>query len=89
MIELRTINEDNYEQCFNLKASVENENFVDSVIYSLAEACIQFLKNEYGAKRISVPVELQNTVAQRFWGKMGFVFSDNIEDGYIFMRLAL
>lgn len=89
MVELRTINEDNYEQCFNLKASVENESFVDSVTYSLAEAYIQFLKNEYGVKRVSVPVELQNTVAQRFWGKMGFVFSDNIEDGYISMRLAL
>lgn len=40
MIELRTVNEDNYEQCFSLKASVENENFVDSVTYSLAEAWI-------------------------------------------------
>lgn len=143
MVELRTINEDNYELCFNLRASVENKDFVDSVTYSLAEAwvfykdtkpfaiydgdriigfvsmyvgeenyqiinfliddafqkkglgtkaakaCIQFLKSEYDAKRVSVPVELQNIVAQRFWEKLGFVFSDNIEDGYIFMRLAL
>ena len=120
MIELRTINEDNYEQCLNLKATVEKESFVDSVTYSLAEAwvfykdtrpfaiydddkmigfvsmyvgegnyqiinfliddgfqkrglgtkaaeaCIHFLKNEYGAKRVSVPVELKNMAAQRF-----------------------
>lgn len=143
MIELQTINEDNYEQCFNLRASVKNESFVDSVTYSLAEAwvfykdtkpfaiyddekmigfvsmyvgeenyqiinfliddafqkkglgtksakaCIQFLKNEYDAKRVSIPVELQNIVAQRFWEKLGFVFSDNVENGYIFMRLTL
>lgn len=38
MIELRTINENNYTGCLNLKASVANENFVDSVAYSLAEA---------------------------------------------------
>lgn len=143
MIELRTINEDNFEQCLKLKASVENESFVDSVTYSLAEAwvfykdtrpfaiydddkvigfvsmyvgeenyqiinfliddafqkkglgtkaaksCIHYLKNEYGAKRVSVPVEQKNIDAQRFWGKLGFVFSDNIEDGYIFMRFKL
>ncbi len=143
MIELRTINEDNFEQCLNLKASVENESFVDSVTYSLAEAwvfykdtrpfaiydddkmivfvsmyvgeehyqiinfliddafqkkglgtkaakaCIHFLKKEYGAERVSVPVELKNIAAKRFWGKLGFVFSDNVEDGYIFMRLTL
>lgn len=54
-----------------------------------AKACIQFLKKEYNAKRISVPVELQNIVAQRFWKKLKFIFSDNVEDGYIFMRLML
>ncbi len=40
LIKLRTIVESNYEQCFHLKASVENENFVDSVIYSLAEVWV-------------------------------------------------
>lgn len=40
MIELREINENNYEQCFELDAGVENENFVDTVIYSLAEAWV-------------------------------------------------
>lgn len=143
MIKLRQIDESNYEQCFHLKASVENESFVDSVIFSLAEAwvyykdtrpfavyedeemigfvsmyigeenfqiinfliddafrkkglgtkaakeCIHFLQNEYGAKRVSVPVDLQNTAAQRFWEKLGFDFSDCVEDGYVFMRLTL
>ncbi len=126
MIELRIIDENNYEQCFTLKASVKNESFVDSVIYSLAEAwvfykdtrpfaiydgnqmigfvsiyigednyqIINFLiddhfQKEHGAKRVSVPVELKNEIAQRFWSRLGFVFSDTVEDGYVFMRLYL
>lgn len=143
MIELRTINEDNYQQCCRLKASVDNENFVDSVTYSLAEAwvfyndtrpfaiyddnkmigfvsmyvgeknyqiinfliddvfrrkglgtkaakaCISYLQHRYNADRVSVPVNLENIVAQKFWRKLGFVFSDSIEDGYVFMRLNL
>ncbi len=40
LVALREIHEDNYERCFQLKASVENENFVDTVIYSLAEAWV-------------------------------------------------
>lgn len=143
MIELREIDESNYEQCFRLKASVEKEDFVDSVMYSLAEAwvfytdtrpfaiydgdsmvgfvsmyvgeenhqiinfliddafqkrglgtkaadaCIRFLQKEYGAKRVSVPVEQRNIAAQKFWEKLGFTFSDCIEDGYVFMRLTV
>ena len=143
MIELRTISEDNYQQCLNLKASVEKVSFVDSVAYSLAEAwvfysdtrpfaiydddnmigfvsmyvgeknhqivnfliddafqkkglgteaakvCISYLREEHHASRISVPVELENAVAQTFWRKLGFSCSDNVEDGYIFMRLCL
>lgn len=42
MIELRTINEENYRECLDLKASVENENFVDTVAYSLAEAWVYY-----------------------------------------------
>ena len=42
MLELRTINENNYTDCLNLKASVANENFVDSVAYSLAEAWVHY-----------------------------------------------
>lgn len=126
-----------------MKASVDNENFVDSVTYSLAEAwvfyndarpfaiyddnkmigfvsmyvgeknyqiinfliddvfrrkglgtkaakiCINYLQKEYNADRVSVPVNLENIVAQKFWRKIGFAFSDSIEDGYVFMRLNL
>lgn len=143
MIKLRTIDEDNYRQCCQLKASVEKEHFVDSVVYSLAEAwvfyqdtrpfaiydndtmigfvsmyvgeqnyqiinfliddpfrrkglgtkaaevCICYLQKEYHADRVSAPVALEHTAAQRFWEKIGFTFSDSIEDGYVFMRLYL
>lgn len=143
MIELRTINEDNYQECFRLKASVKNENFVDSVTYSLAEAwvfykdtkpfaiydndkmigfvsiyvgeenyqivnffiddvfqhkglgtmaakaCIDYLQKKYNADKVSVPVDLGNMAALKFWKKIGFIFSDSIEDGYAFMRLYL
>ena len=129
MIELRTINENNYTDCLNLKASVANENFVDSVAYSLAEAwvhykdtkpfaiyadetmigfvliddayqkkgygtaaaklCIDFLYKEYKARRVSAPVNQRHTAAQKFWTKLGFAYSDSVEDGYVFMRLNL
>lgn len=143
MIELRTINENNYTDCLNLKASVANENFVDSVAYSLAEAwvhykdtrpfaiyadetmigfvsmyvgeenyqiinfliddayqkkgygtaaaklCIDFLYKEYKTRRVSAPVNQRHTAAQKFWTKLGFAYSDSVEDGYVFMRLNL
>lgn len=143
MIELRTITEDNYLECLNLKASVENESFVDPVVYSLAEAwvfykdtipfaiycdsnmvgfvsmyigegnhqiinfliddayqnrglgaaaaklCIGFLQRACHASRVSVPVEQGNLAAQKFWKKLGFTFSENVENGYLFMRLTL
>lgn len=143
MIELRIIDESNYQKCLRLSASVENENFVDSVTYSLAEAwvfykatkpfaiyndddaigfvsmyvgennyqiinfliddvhqrkglgtsaakiCISFLQERYNANRVSVPVQIENTAALNFWKKLGFELSDNIEDGYVFMRLNL
>ena len=40
MVELRAIHPDNYRQCLALTTSVENENFVDPVAYSLAEAWV-------------------------------------------------
>ena len=40
MIELREITQDNYIECLILKARVENEDFVDPVVYSLAEAWV-------------------------------------------------
>lgn len=116
MIELRTITEDNFEQCFNLKASVEKESFVDSVTYSLAEAwvfykdtrpfaiynddtMIGFVSMYVGEENYQIinfliddafqKKGLGTKAAQRFWKKLGFVFSDNIEDGYVFMRLIL
>ncbi|MGI6700661.1 MAG: GNAT family N-acetyltransferase [Christensenellales bacterium] len=143
MIELRNITEDNFHDCIHLKASIANESFVDPVVYSLAEAwldypntkpfaiykgdkligfvsiyvckencqiinffiddafqnkgygtaavkvCVHYLKEEYQAKVVLVPVELENTAAQKFWQKFGFQFSDSIEDGYVFMRLLL
>lgn len=54
-----------------------------------AKACIYFLQKEYNADRISVPVNLEYIVAQKFWQKLGFVFSDSIENGYVFMRYYL
>lgn len=143
LVELREIDESNFMQCLNLQTSVPKESFVDSVVYSLAEAwlfyrdtkpfaiyesdriigfvsmyvgeencqiinfliddafqkrgygteaariCIRFLRDEYHAGRISVPVEADNRIAQNFWKKLGFRFSDTVEDGYIFMRLGM
>ena len=140
MVELRQISEDNFQQCLKVRASVQDDSFVDSVEYSLAEAwvyyqetrpfaiynsgtiigfvsmyvgeencqiinfliddafqgkglgtqaaklCIEYLKNEFAARRISVPVNLENVAAKKFWEKQGFCLSDTIEDGYIFMR---
>lgn len=39
-VELRKINEDNYEECLNLRTSVSDERFVDPVAWSLAEAWV-------------------------------------------------
>ena len=110
MIELRTINENNYTDCLNLKASVANENFADSVAYSLAEAWVHYkdtkpfaiyvdetmigfvsmyVVEEYKARRVSAPVNQCHTAAQKFWTKLGFAYSDSVEDGYVFMRLNL
>ena len=143
MVELRTITEENYQQCFRLQASVAREDFVDSVIYSLAEAwvfyhdtkpfaiyeddqmigfvsmyvgeencqiinfliddafrhkglgtqaaklCIRYLQEQHRAARISAPGYRENLAARRFWEKIGFTASDDMEDGYVFMRLSL
>ncbi|QIK69537.1 GNAT family N-acetyltransferase [Erysipelothrix sp. HDW6C] len=40
MVELKKIDETNYVECLNLKASVADENFVDPVAWSLAEAWV-------------------------------------------------
>ena len=54
-----------------------------------AKLCIDYLKNEFSAHRISAPVKLEHAAAQEFWKKQGFCFSDAIEDGYVFMRKTL
>ncbi|MBU5439876.1 GNAT family N-acetyltransferase [Tissierella sp. MSJ-40] len=143
MVELRTINEDNYEECLNLSASVANADFVDPVAWSLAEAwvfyddsrhfaiyaddvmvgyvlmyigeenhqiinfmidsrfqkrgygvaaarlCVEYLCKEYNASKISLPVEPENIAAQRLWSSLGFEMTDDMEDGYLFMRLYI
>lgn len=45
-MELRRITEDNYEACLELKAMVENQDFVDPVVYSLAEAFVFYDDSE-------------------------------------------
>ena len=40
MIESRKVTENNYVECMNLKVTVEDDSFVDSVFYSLAEAYV-------------------------------------------------
>ena len=142
MIELRTITEDNFQQCLNLNAGVQDGSFVDPVSYSLAEAwvyyqdtrpfaiynddvmigfvlmyvgeqncqiinflidypfqrkgfgteaarlCIEYLRNEYSANKISAPVKLEHAAAYKFWSRLGFCCSDTVEDGYMFMRYS-
>jgi diamine N-acetyltransferase len=141
LVELRTINEDNYEECLNLRTTDTSVEFVDPVAFSLAEAwvfyeesrpfaiyadnvmvgfvsmsivdnnpqiinfmidsrfqkrgyglaaaklCIEYLCKEFNARRISLPVNLENITAQKFWSSLGFERSDNIENGYLYMRL--
>ena len=143
MVELRTITENNFQQCLRLHASVQDSSFVDTVVYSLAEAwvyyqdtrpfaiyndgiligfvsmyvgeenyqiinfliddafqrkglgtkavnlCVDYLKNEFMAHRISAPVKLEHVSAQEFWKRQGFYLSDTVEAGYVFMRKAL
>ena len=53
---------------------------------SAARKCLIYLKNNYDAKVVSLPVFQKNVEAIKFWQKIGFEFSENIEDGYIWMR---
>ena len=54
-----------------------------------AKLCIDYLKDSYKAEIISVPVDNMNLKALNFWKKLGFVKSENVEDGYSFMRYYL
>lgn len=143
MIELKVITENNYEECLNLKATVSNPDFVDSVAWSMAEAwvyyndsrpfaiyaddvmvgyvlmyvgeencqiinfiiddrfqnkgygtaaaklCIDYLREEYNADKVSLPVKAENDAAQKLWTRVGFEMTKTKEDGYNFMRLYL
>ena len=42
MVELRAITEDSFQQCLRLHASVRDSSFVDTVMYSLAEAWLYY-----------------------------------------------
>lgn len=140
MIQLKKVTENNFKACLSLNAGLNNNDFVDSVSYSLSEAwlyypnikpfaiyndefligfvsiyvgdnnyqiinffidvsfqnkgygtdalnyCIDYLKQTFSATRISVPVHINHTNAQKFWQKQGFICSDVIEDNYVFMR---
>lgn len=54
-----------------------------------AKLCVEYLRKEFNANRISVPVNLENRMAQKFWSKLGFQITKDIEDGYIYMRLYI
>ena len=127
----------------NLRTSVANVDFVDSVAWSLAEAwvfyddsrpfaiyagdvmvgyvlmyigennpqiinfmidsdfqkrgygsvaarlCVEYLCKECNASKISLPVEPENIVAQKLWSNAGFEMTDDMENGYLFMRLNI
>ena len=54
-----------------------------------AKLCIEYLCKEFNASRISLPVNLENKTALKFWSSLGFDRSDNIENGYLYMRLYI
>ena len=54
-----------------------------------AKLCIDYLCKEFNASRISLPVNLENKTALKFWSSLGFEPSDNIENGYLYMRLYI
>lgn len=54
-----------------------------------AKLCIEYLCKEYNASRISLPVNLENKSALKFWSSLDFERSDNIENSYLYMRLYI
>lgn len=54
-----------------------------------AGLCVEYLCKKYNASKISLPVEPENMAAQRLWSSLGFEMSDDMEDGYLFMRLNI
>ena len=54
-----------------------------------ARLCVEYLWKEYNASRISLPVNLENITAQKFWSNIGFEITDDMENGYLYMRLYI
>lgn len=78
------VGEENYQIInFFIDDAYQNKGFGTEA----AQICIEFLRTEYGARKISLPVHTEHLIAQKFWRKLGFDFSPQIEDEYIFMRL--
>lgn len=51
-----------------------------------AKLCIEYLVKKFNASRISAPVKLENIPAQKFWSRLGFEMTEDMEDGYLYMR---
>lgn len=54
-----------------------------------AQECIKYLVDEYGAKKISLPVDPDNAAAIQVWASLDFVLTDDKESGYQYMRWYL
>ena len=54
-----------------------------------ARLCIEYLCKKCNSSKISLPVEPENIAAQRLWSNVGFEMTDDMEDGYLFMRLYM
>ncbi|WP_211751799.1 GNAT family N-acetyltransferase [Paenibacillus dakarensis] len=54
-----------------------------------AKLCIDYLCKEYNARRISLSVKPENKTAQKFWSNLGFELTDDMENGYLYMRLYI
>lgn len=76
--------EENQEQIINFFIADEFQN--KSYGSQAAKVCIEFLKQEHNAQKISIPVKIENKAAQRFWRRFGFIESNTVEEGYVFMR---
>ena len=54
-----------------------------------ARLCVEYLCKEFNARRISLPVNLENITAQKFWSNLGFEMTDDIENENLYMRLYI
>ena len=74
MVELRIIDESNFKECLKLHTSVENADFVDSVVYSLAEAWLFYKDTKpfaiYENDRVVGFVSMYSPYFRRRWAKL-------------------